>query len=501
MSLRSPFCSFSVREQERGRDFMKELSSMKLLISEGRMHEIEPQLLDISSNIKKVEKEDMDVPVCQSKPFLRISRNDTELINANEESGSENAEQNLRKLPAAVDCDEPENDSGVQITESKMKTPTAPRTTSLCSLTTLHYTSTDPQIEQTSRLLRRSSLSITRLNNLMEMPSRIEEVEKIPFRSTPKISKNNVEIANYNSKAFSRISTNDTEVILENPNQEWKNSAINSSLNHSAIVTEKATEQEILANNHVKIEVPKLIGSHPPEKFGVELGPEGEYAHAENEQSLTRQWKTVTEWSETLYSTVPEQENALNAEPISIPSKIEELEECSIHFDDNFGNYAAEEADDEKSNQIEMEEIEAENDITMTESIQESSLRNDCGNKKKNNSNSIQIRCYHRGCRFYYMWKPIYGKLRLLDHILAHHSTEKHFKCYVCEFKGHSSRAIKYHFFIKHPDVKMKGCGIRDIQLSMEVQSLWMMCFSPHIDVIGTLKANDLNKPQRRKHK
>uniref|UniRef100_A0A8R1INM6 Uncharacterized protein n=2 Tax=Caenorhabditis japonica TaxID=281687 RepID=A0A8R1INM6_CAEJA len=87
------------------------------------------------------------------------------------------------------------------------------------------------------------------------MPSRIEEVEKIPFRSTPKISKNNVEIANYNSKAFSRISTNDTEVILENPNQEWKNSGISSSLNHSANVAEEATEQEILANNHVKIEV------------------------------------------------------------------------------------------------------------------------------------------------------------------------------------------------------------------------------------------------------
>uniref|UniRef100_A0A8R1I729 C2H2-type domain-containing protein n=2 Tax=Caenorhabditis japonica TaxID=281687 RepID=A0A8R1I729_CAEJA len=154
-------------------------------------------------------------------------------------------------------------------------------------------------------------------------------------------------------------------------------------------------------------------------------------------------------------------------------------------------------SDNEKEDEHLEKELEREKDATcaLLDSEKEHLARNMAKNQK-----CVPIKCHLDGCRFVYNWKPVYGKLHFVSHILESHLDGKHLKCHICNIKVASSISMKYHFKKIHPEEKMKGYGMRSMNLpSTEMKSLWKKCFFPHIDTIGNFVTNDpSDKPKRR---
>ncbi|EYC11579.1 hypothetical protein Y032_0050g1988 [Ancylostoma ceylanicum] len=102
--------------------------------------------------------------------------------------------------------------------------------------------------------------------------------------------------------------------------------------------------------------------------------------------------------------------------------------------------------------------------------------------------------CQFPECKATLVWRPRYGKNRLVDHVRVHWGKEVK-QCKICGFKTTSFRNVRHHHKMLHPNVSYQGSlSIETKEDIKELLELWKKCFPDDTWNIGGL----LNKLQDR---
>ncbi|CAI5437536.1 unnamed protein product [Caenorhabditis angaria] len=113
-----------------------------------------------------------------------------------------------------------------------------------------------------------------------------------------------------------------------------------------------------------------------------------------------------------------------------------------------------------------------------------------CNIGKAEANKQYHINCQFKDCQYSIKWRPKFGKLRLLDHVLTH-LPQKLIRCHNCDFTCQTSRQIRYHYKKQHQmKNKVNGYGIYEmfslrVENDKTISQCWESCFKDKLDIIG----------------
>ncbi|RCN44505.1 hypothetical protein ANCCAN_09496 [Ancylostoma caninum] len=85
--------------------------------------------------------------------------------------------------------------------------------------------------------------------------------------------------------------------------------------------------------------------------------------------------------------------------------------------------------------------------------------------------------CQYPDCKATIVWRPRYGKNRLVDHVRVHWGKEVK-QCKLCDFKTTSFRNVRHHHKMSHPNMPYQGSlSIETKEDIKELLELWKKCF------------------------